>query len=90
MTEIDPNLFEVIYATDASVRGGNIDQGFGVEVKWDTPLLTGHNFRVLNNEKGKPLSTPSSLTGKGIFALLRKERPRAVMLTQARYHFDHV
>lgn len=89
MEKLSPGLFEVIYATDASVRGGNVDKGFGVEVKWDTPLLSGHKFRVLNNEKGRPFVSASSLTGKGVFNLLRHERPAAVMLTQARYHFDH-
>lgn len=89
MERMAPALFEVIYATDASVRGGNVDQGFGVEVKWDTPLLSGHKFRVLGNEKGRPFLSPASLTGRGVFSLLRRERPKAVLLTQARYRFDH-
>lgn len=89
MHGLAPGLFEVIYATDASVRPGNFDKGFGVEVKWNTPLLDGYPFRVLNNERGDPLTGPNTLTGKGLFNLLKKERPKAILLTQARYHFDH-
>ncbi len=84
-----PDAFEVIYATDVTVRPGNIDQGFGTEVVWDVPLLTGYRNRVLHNEKGIPITTPDSLTGRGIFSLLRRERPRAVVLTHFRYQFDH-
>jgi glycosyltransferase involved in cell wall biosynthesis len=83
-----PDAFEVIYATDASIRSGNIDQGFGTEVVWDVPLLNGYCNRVLNNERGTPITTPDSLTGKGIFSLLRRERPAAIVLTHFRYRFD--
>lgn len=89
MHRLAPGLFEVLYATDASVRSGNIDKEFGIEVKWDTPLLNGYEFRVLGNERDTPFSGPSTLTGRGIYTLLKKERPQAVLLTQARYHFDH-
>uniref|UniRef100_UPI0035B2F198 glycosyltransferase family protein n=1 Tax=Aquabacterium sp. TaxID=1872578 RepID=UPI0035B2F198 len=83
-----PDSFEVIYASDFSVRGGSVDKEFGAEVKWDTPLMTGYAFRVLGNERGIPLSNPGSLTARGIFTLLRKERPKAVVLTHSRYAFD--
>jgi glycosyltransferase involved in cell wall biosynthesis len=86
---LHPGLIKVIYATDASVKSGNVDQGFGVEVKWDTQLLVNHEFQVLGNENGKPFSGPASLTGRGVFDLLQRERPGAVVLTQARYRFDH-
>jgi glycosyltransferase involved in cell wall biosynthesis len=83
-----PDAFEVVYASDASIRAGNIDQGFGSEVVWDVPLMDGYANRVLNNEHGTPFTTPGSLTGRGIFPLLRRERPRAVVLTHFRYRFD--
>lgn len=85
-----PGSFEVVYATDASVRKGHVDKQFGKEVAWDTPLLEGYPWRVLGNENGVPMSNSASLTGRGVFALLRRERPRAVLLTQAFYRFDHV
>lgn len=84
-----PDGFEVIYATDVSVRAGNVDKEFGREVAWDTPLLSGYRYRVLGNERGVPLSSSGSLTGRGIFALLKAERPAAVVLTQSNYVFDH-
>lgn len=85
-----PDAFELIYATDASVRAGNVDKDFGKEVVWDTPLLSGYRYRILGNERGVPLSGPGSLTGRGVFSLLRSERPKAVVLTQSYYWFDHV
>jgi glycosyltransferase involved in cell wall biosynthesis len=39
---------EVYYFSDASVKG-NVDVGFGREVKWDTPLLDGYSYTFLKN-----------------------------------------
>lgn len=89
MARMAPGLFEVIYATDASVRAGHVDREFGQAVAWDTPLLQGYDFRVLNTENGVPLRGPRSLTGRGVWSLMRRERPRAIMLTQSYYLFDH-
>lgn len=89
MARMAPHLFEVIYATDASVRSGHVDREFGQAVAWDTSLLQGYDFRVLNNENGVPLRGPRSLTGKGVWSLMRREQPRAILLTQAHYLFDH-
>lgn len=89
MARMAPGSFEVIYATDASVRQGHVDREFGQAVAWDTPLLQGYEFRVLNNENGVPLSGPASLTGRGVWTLLRRDKPKAILLTQAYYRFDH-
>jgi len=88
LNRLAPDSFEVLYASDASVRGGNVDRGFGTEVAWDIPLLQGYPYRILRNERGVPLTTPNSLTGKGIFSLLRRERPAAVVLTGFYFRFD--
>lgn len=85
INRISPGVFEVIYASDFSVRGGNVDRGFGVEVKWDVPLLSGYDYRVLRNG-----DSTDHLSGKGVFRLLKDERPRAVILTHTRYQFDRV
>lgn len=85
INRIAPGVFEVIYASDFSVRAGSVDRGFGVEVKWDVPLLSGYDFRVLGNGTGT-----DHLSGKGVFRLLKEERPRAVVLTHTRYQFDRV
>jgi glycosyltransferase involved in cell wall biosynthesis len=84
-----PDAFELIYATDASVRAGTMDKDFGKEIAWDTPLLSGYRYRVLGNERGVPFSSPASLSGRGVFSLLKAERPQAVVLTQSHYWFDH-
>lgn len=89
MARLAPDTFEVIYATDASVRTGHVDREFGQAVAWDTPLLQGYDYRVLNTEHGVPLSGPRSLTGRGVWSLMRREKPKAVLLTQAYYRFDH-
>lgn len=89
MARMAPGLFEVIYATDASVRAGHVDREFGQAVAWDTPLLQGYDFRVLNSEHGVPLRGPRSLTGRGVWSLMKQERPQAIMLTQSYYLFDH-
>ncbi len=57
-------------------------------MRWDVPLLEGYPFTVLNNERGQPLTTWNSLHGKGIFSLLRRRRPRAVLLCQFNYAFS--
>lgn len=43
----------VLYCTDENVKG-HIDQGFGVNVKWDIPLLDGYNYKFLKNNSWKP------------------------------------
>lgn len=43
----------VLYCTDENVKG-HIDQGFGVQVKWDIPLLDGYNYKFLKNNSWKP------------------------------------
>ena len=84
-----PHSFKVIYATDCSVRGYT-DKDFASRVAWDTPLLEGYDYQVLNNEHGTPLSGFKSLTGRSIFSLLRREHPQAVLISQFLYQSDLV
>lgn len=88
LNRLIPGEFEVIYATDASVRPDNIDVEFGQRIAWDIPLLEGYRFRVLGNETRIPFGSPDSLSGRGVFTLLRKERPAAIVLTALRYRVD--
>jgi len=89
LQQLKPDSFQVIYATDSSVRGHH-DQDFGRVVAWNTPLLQGYPYRVLHNERGIPLQGFRSLTGRGIYSLLRRERPAAVLISQFLYEFDFV
>jgi glycosyltransferase involved in cell wall biosynthesis len=77
----------VFYATDVTLRG-HFDTGFCETVAWDEPLLEHYPASVLNLENGVPLKGFGSLSGKGIFSLLRRERPDAVLLTGLAYRFD--
>ncbi len=85
-----PDAFEIIYATDASLRPDNLDVEFGEKIAWDVPLLEGYRYRVLGNETRLPIGAPDSLSGRGVFRLLRRERPSAIVLTSLRYRIDQV
>ena len=87
LERLKPGRFEVWFATDCSARG-YADAGFGVQVKWNRPLLEGYPHRVLGNVRGRPLSGCRSLHGRGLRALLRERRPRQVLFTSFAYEYD--
>lgn len=87
LAKLLPGAVKVVYASDCSVRGHR-DKDFGQVVAWDTPLLEGYDHLVLNNERGTPLHGFRSLTGRGIFRLLKNERPDAVVISQFLYQAD--
>jgi glycosyltransferase involved in cell wall biosynthesis len=90
LARLMPDAFEVIYATDASMRPDNVDVEFGEKFAWDVPLLQGYPHRILGNETRIPFGSPDSLSGRGVFRLLKAERPRAIVLTSMRYNVDKV
>ena len=47
---IDLNVY---YCSDESIRGMK-DVGFGINLKWDIPLLEGYNYKFLKNYSPKP------------------------------------
>ncbi len=50
----DPDIdLLVLYCSDENVKG-HVDKDFGVEVKWDIPLLEGYNYKFLKNNSWKP------------------------------------
>lgn len=76
--EADIHL-KVFYHSDIST-GGYHDQGFGVEVKWDVPLLEGYDYEFLPVlMKGKQLR-PWMPLNYGIGRILRKQGFHAVWL----------
>lgn len=87
LQRLKPGSFEVIYATDASIRG-HLDREFGRVVAWNTPLLEGYPSIVLNNEFGTPFQGWKSLTGRGVYPLMKRRRPQAVLISQFLYQFD--
>jgi glycosyltransferase involved in cell wall biosynthesis len=46
---------QVFYLSDSSIKGYK-DSGFGAEVKWDTPLLEGYNYKFLTDLGRKSLN----------------------------------
>ncbi len=87
LQQIRPGSFKVIYATDSTLRGHR-DRDFQADVAWDAPLLEGYPSTVLHNERGEPFSGFRSLSGRGVFALLRRERPAAALISQFLYAYD--
>ena len=84
-----PGWLHVVYGSDCSVRG-HLDVDFGKNVAWDEPMLSGYQHTVLNCEKGEPLSSWGSLTGKGVKELIDKIKPDAVLLVGLTYRYDLV
>lgn len=60
----------VLYGSDFSVRGYQ-DQGFGVDVKWDVPLLGGYRHEFLPKLRDTQATSLFSPINRGIFARLR-------------------
>lgn len=65
----------VLYCSDENVEG-HIDKDFGVEVKWDIPLLEGYNHKILKNNSWKPsiFNGFFGLLNFEIFKALKNER----------------
>lgn len=74
-----PNKTKVVYASDFSLRGG-MDRGFEKSITWDTPLLEGYSYIILNNDVGTNFSKFGSLSGKGVFKLIKDHKPKAIFL----------
>ena len=53
-------------------------------------MLSGYQHTVLNCEKGEPLSSWGSLTGKGVKEMIDKIKPDAVLLLGLNYRYDLV
>ena len=60
----------VFFGSDFSVRGYK-DEGFGVEVAWDTPLLEGYRSEFLPKLRDTGGVSPLSPINRGIFRRLR-------------------
>jgi glycosyltransferase involved in cell wall biosynthesis len=73
-TDID---LTVLFGSDFSVRGYK-DEGFGVEVSWDTPLLDGYKYEFLPNLRDTGTLSLSSPISRGIFRTLQRLQPDAL------------
>jgi glycosyltransferase involved in cell wall biosynthesis len=66
----------VFFASNFSVRE-YVDRGFGVDVKWDVPLLDGYHHEFLPSIWDKRKTGPTSQLNHGIFSRLRGHRGMA-------------
>ena len=77
---LDPEVaLTVLYAMipDAAQQGA----GFGVSFAWDFPLLKGYPYELLENVAKEPSVTRfSGCDTPGIYAVLKRERPDAVLV----------
>jgi glycosyltransferase involved in cell wall biosynthesis len=77
----EPDIdLKVFFSSDHSVRG-YVDQGFGVRVQWDTPLLDGYNHEflpVLREAKDGKLFASAGPLNRGISRALRQGQFDAV------------
>ena len=87
LQELRPGSFRVIYASDGSMKDG-FDAEFGRKVTWDTPLMEGYPHTVLGNQKTAAIQGFRSISGRGVFKLLKKEKPQAVLLAPFLFEFD--
>lgn len=80
---------EVWYCSDESIRG-ELDKGFGVEVKWDIPLLEGYKYRFFKNYSPKPSCSSGffGLINLGLIVHLFKI-PRSVIIVHGWHYFTH-
>lgn len=62
----------VLFGSDFSVRGYK-DQGFGVEVAWDVPLLEGYRSEFLRPLRDNGTVSPLSPISRGIFRRLQQK-----------------
>ena len=71
---------KVFYGSDMSVRGYS-DQGFGVTIKWDTPLLEGYDHEFVSTDPRIQQIGFRSPGCRGLFVRLAKFSPDVVLLT---------
>jgi len=86
--ELCPGDIHVVYGSDFSLRGG-LDPGFSRPVTWDTDLLAGYPATVLDSSLRQAPKAWSDLQGRGLQALIRQHRPKAILLNSLNYLYDY-
>ncbi|MCR9295240.1 MAG: glycosyltransferase family 4 protein [bacterium] len=87
LNRILPGAFEVVFASDFSVSGYR-DRDFGIVFSWDSELLQGYPYRILDNANEDGIATWSGISGKGIKPLLKGLKPKAVVMSSFGYQFS--
>lgn len=69
---LEPEIdLTVLFGSDFSVRGYK-DHGFGVEVRWDTPLLEGYRSEFLRPWRDTGAVTPTTPISRGLYRRLQR------------------
>jgi glycosyltransferase involved in cell wall biosynthesis len=69
----------VLFGSDFSVRGYQ-DEGFGVEVAWDTPLLEGYKSEFLKSWRDTGTVSFTSPFSRGLYRRLQELKPDALWI----------
>jgi glycosyltransferase involved in cell wall biosynthesis len=89
LQDLCPGSVHVVYASDFSIRGGH-DPGFAQGVTWDTDLLAGYPSTVLCSDLTQAPRGWNTLDGRGVSALIRRMRPKAILLNSLNYRYNAV
>lgn len=77
------------YCSDESIRGG-LDKQFGVDVKWDIPLLEGYESEFLKNYSWKPSHSQGFFGLMNLGAITRMFKiPKSVFVVHGWNYFTH-
>ncbi|MDI1235356.1 MAG: glycosyltransferase family 4 protein [bacterium] len=78
------------YCSDESIRGA-LDKQFGVDVKWDIPLLEGYNYKFFKNYSWKPSQGAGflGLINLGVIKQLFSS-PKSVIVVHGWNYFTHL
>jgi glycosyltransferase involved in cell wall biosynthesis len=70
---LEPDIdLTVLFGSDFSIRGYT-DRGFGIEVRWDTPLLEGYRSEFLPPLRDTGSVSPTSPISRGIYRRLQHD-----------------
>ncbi|MCT0200793.1 glycosyltransferase family 4 protein [Synechococcus sp. CS-1325] len=89
LEQLRPGAVHVVYASDHSIRGAR-DPGFSANISWDTDLLAGYSFTILDSTLSHVPHGWNGLKGRGLPALINELNPKAILLNSFTYRYDHV
>jgi hypothetical protein len=78
------------YCSDESIKGG-LDVQFGVDVKWDIPLLEGYEYKFFKNQSWKP-SHFNGFFGLINIGMVRElfRIPKSVIIVHGYHYLTHM
>lgn len=82
---------QVFYLSEETVNG-YMDSQFGVDVKWDIPLLGGYNYTFIRNNSWKPSFKNGffGLINLGLIEALRRVKPKSVIVVHGWAYFSNL